>query len=150
MKIVISIHVHFHRETKASLRGAYCTTRWPHPQFLIVFGSFLRGVPKLCLEQSCSTMDLNKAVPPWRLSLPSLHNSLYFLRKSDWVWQREYFQTLGLNWLVCTFFPKIRIEPAHLFFSRPKFKAILPAFAAGVRSARAHPLENAQFAHNSA
>jgi len=32
---------------------------------LVVFGSLLRG-PKFCLEQSCSTMDLNKAVPSWR------------------------------------------------------------------------------------
>ena len=35
-------------------RGFTCTIRWPHPPILVVFGSFSWGVPKLCLEQSCS------------------------------------------------------------------------------------------------
>jgi len=31
-----------------------CTTRRPHPQILVILRSFLRGGPKICLEQSCS------------------------------------------------------------------------------------------------
>jgi len=38
-------------------------TKNPTPQFIL--GSFLRGGPKFCLQQSCSAMDLNKAVPLW-------------------------------------------------------------------------------------
>jgi len=58
----------FHRKT--SRRGVYLYHKMtPSPNFgrcWVVFGLFLRGGPKFGLEQRCSTMDLEKAVPPWR------------------------------------------------------------------------------------
>jgi len=49
--IVTSLQLRW--ETVAS-RGFSCTIRWPHPPILVIFGSFLRSVPKFCLQQSCS------------------------------------------------------------------------------------------------
>ena len=43
-----------------------CTTWWPHPQMWVMFESIWRVRPKFCLEQTCSAMDFNKAVLPWR------------------------------------------------------------------------------------
>ena len=46
-------------------RGEFiCTIKCPHPQVSFFFGSFMRSGPKCCLQQSCSVMDSNKAVPP--------------------------------------------------------------------------------------
>jgi len=60
--------------------GFICTITWPQPPIYVILGSFLRGGPKFCLQQSCSAMDLNKAVPPWR-------------RKS---WRKRYSNTMRL------------------------------------------------------
>ena len=50
-------------------RGGFIRTiRQFHPPILVVVVLFWRGGPKGgpkgCLQQSCSVMDLNKAVPP--------------------------------------------------------------------------------------
>jgi len=50
---------YFHTETKVSQKGSLI--QWPYPQILVVFGSFVRVDPRCCPQQSCSTMDLNKA-----------------------------------------------------------------------------------------
>jgi len=34
--------------------GFVHSKRWPHPQILVVFGSFLGNGPNFCLDQSCS------------------------------------------------------------------------------------------------
>jgi len=57
--------LHFHREMM-SLKGFIFTRRSHPPPIQVTLGSFLRGGPKICLPQSCSAMDLNKAVLPWR------------------------------------------------------------------------------------
>jgi len=51
---------------RASTGGFFVPQDDPQPPILVVFGSFLRGGLKLCREQSCFAIDLNKAVPPWR------------------------------------------------------------------------------------
>jgi len=52
---------YFHKETKVSHKGSFIW--WPHHRILDVFGLFVRVDRRCCPQQSCSAMDLNKALP---------------------------------------------------------------------------------------